>query len=164
MLAKDGIPTKEDLAQVLPSEQRLEQGPVVIAECFQRIPCDLCVRLCTRGAFRIEADINDIPRLDAERCDGCGDCIALCPGMAIFGVDMTYSAELALVSLPFEFVPRPQPGQKALGLDRAGSELGWFEVAAVKSGGESNRTYIISLKVPRELALEVRQIKAGGYR
>ncbi|NLF79957.1 MAG: 4Fe-4S binding protein [Clostridia bacterium] len=164
MLKQDGIPSKEELSRVLPSEQRLAQGPVVIAECFQRIPCDPCARRCPRGAFSIGEDINDLPRWDAELCDGCGDCIALCPGMAIFGVDMTYSKDQALVSLPFEFVPRPKPGQMALGLDRGGRELGWFEVADVKCGGEGNKTYVIALKAPRELAMELRQIKAGGYR
>ena len=96
-------------------------------------------------------------------CNGCGACIARCPGLAIFVVDMTYSDSEALVRLPFEFLPVPQAGQLAMGLNRSGKELGWFPVVKVVSGGKKNMTYTISLAVPKELAMEVRNIRVGGY-
>jgi len=107
-------------------------------------------------------DINDLPVLDAERCNGCGLCITLCPGLAIFVVDKTYSEELALVKLPYEYVPVPKQGQFAVGLDRAGRELGSFEVVKVTSGGKKNMTWIITLAVPQDLAMEVRGVRVDS--
>jgi len=159
MLINDGIPTKEDLVRVTPSEERFSKGPVAIVECFQEIPCDPCVKACRRGAILMLRDINDIPMVDAELCNGCSLCISLCPGLAIFVVDKTFSEELALVKLPFEYVPVPQAGQYATALNRAGEELGRYEVIKVTSGGKKNKTYTISLAVPKDLAMEVRDIK-----
>ena len=158
MLTCDGIPTQEDLAKVFPSEERLEQGPVAIVECFQEIPCNPCVKACRQGAIAMPGDINDLPALDAELCNGCGVCISFCPGLAIFVVDKTWSEERALVKLPYEYVPVPQVGQHVAGLDRAGRGLGRFEVVKVTTGGRKNMTRTISLAVPQSLAMEVRSI------
>jgi len=163
-LINDGIPTKEDLLSVSPSQERLEKGSVAIVECFQEIPCDPCVKACKFGAITMPGDINDLPLVDSELCNGCGLCISLCPGLAIFVVDKTWSKDLALVKLPFEYVPVPEKGQFAAGLDRAGKELGWFEVIRVTSGGKKNMTRTISLAVPQELAMDVRNIRIGGYK
>lgn len=163
-MSKDGIPTGEDLAKVTPPPERLARGPVAITECFQNIACNPCTRACPRKAISMEPDINALPHVDAEACNGCGTCIARCPGLAIFVVDMTYSEEMALVKLPFEFLPVPQEGQYVCGLDRAGEEKGWFQVVRAVSGGKTNMTWVISLAVPKELAMEVRNIRVGGYR
>lgn len=163
-LINDGIPTKEDVAGVSPSAERMAQGPVSIVECYQKIPCNPCVKACNRDAISMGNDINNLPEVDYDKCNGCGVCIALCPGLAIFVVDKSYSDEYALVKIPFEYVPVPEKGQLVCGLNRAGEELGWFEVERVISGGKKNKTYTISLKVPQDLAMEVRNIKVGGYK
>ena len=159
MLINDAIPTKDDLAQVTPSEKRFAQGPVAVVECFQEIPCDPCVNACKRGAISMPRDINDLPAVDFERCNGCGFCISACPGLAIFIVDITYSADFALVKIPYEYIPVPQIGQHVTALSRAGEELGSFEVVNLTSGGKKNMTYTISLAVPQELAMEVRDMR-----
>jgi len=104
-------------------------------------------------------DINSLPVMDADKCNGCGGCISLCPGQAIFVIDKTYSEGFSLVRLPFEYVPVPEGGQYVIGLDRAGRELGQFEVVKATSGGKKNKTYTISLAVPHGLEMEVRDIK-----
>ena len=164
MLVSNGIPTKDDLTKVTPSDERFSEGPIAVVECFQEIPCDPCVKACKRGAISMPRDINDLPKLDEKLCNGCGLCIAMCPGLAIFVVDKTYSKELALVRLPFEYVPVPEQGNYVTVLSRAGEELGSFEVKKVISGGKMNKTYTISLAVPQELAMEVRDIKVHGER
>jgi Fe-S-cluster-containing hydrogenase component 2 len=164
MLINDGIPTHEDLNIINPPPERLAAGPVVIVECFQEIPCNPCIKACRRGAITMPRDINDVPLVDFALCNGCGLCISLCPGLAIFVVDKTYSEDYALVKVPFEYVPIPKAGQYAAGLDRAGKELGFFEVVKVMSGGKKNMTYTIALAVPQELAMEVRNIRVGGYK
>ena len=164
MLINDGIPTQEDLTAICPTTERLAKGPVALVECFQEIPCNPCIKACKQGAITMPRDINDLPLVDSELCNGCGLCISRCPGLAIFVVDKTYSEDFALVKLPFEYVPIPKAGQYAAALDRAGQELGWFEVIRVISGGKKNMTYTISLAVPQELAMEVRNIQVGGYK
>ena len=159
MLLNDGIPTNDDIAKVTPSEERFSEGPVAVVECFQEIPCDPCIKACNRGAISMQRDINDLPKVDVKLCNGCGLCISMCPGLAIFVVDKTYSEKLALVRLPYEYVPVPQTGQYVTALNRAGEELGGFEVIKVISGGKKNKTYTISLAVPQALAMEARDIR-----
>lgn len=180
MLINDGVPTTEDINKITPTKARLLEGPVAIVECFQEIPCNPCVKACKRGAIGMHHDtrrfdttplvvsekawtelsqptsINDLPVVDPELCNGCGVCISFCPGLAIFVVDRTYSKELALVKLPYEYVPVPIAGQYVEGLSRAGEVLGSFEVIRVTSGGKKNMTYTVSLALPQELAMEVR--------
>ncbi len=163
MLIKDGIPSKEDIMTVAPGEERLKKGPVAIAECFQNIPCDPCAKACVKKAITIEPDINAAPKVNFDICNGCGACISVCPGLAIFTVDMTYSDNEALVRLPFEFLPVPEQGQLVCGLDRSGKELGYFKAVRVTPGRKENRTYVITLAVPKDLAMEVRNIRPGGY-
>lgn len=164
MLINDGIPTKEDILKVLPSKERLAKGPVAMIECFQKIPCNPCIKACPKEAITMGEDINNTPFLDHEKCTGCGVCVSKCPGLAIFVIDETYSEEFALVKFPFEYIPVPSEGQFACALNRAGEKVGWFEVVKVTSGGKKNRTTVISLAVPKELCMEVRNIKEGGYK
>jgi len=159
MLINDGIPTVEDLAKVAPTAERFAKGPVAIVECFQEIPCNPCVKACKRGAITMPNDINNVPIIDTELCNGCSLCVSLCPGLAIFIVDKTYSDEHALVKLPYEYVPIPKAGEYVGALNRAGEDLGKHEVVKVTSGGKKNMTYTISLAVPQELAMEVRDVR-----
>jgi Pyruvate/2-oxoacid:ferredoxin oxidoreductase delta subunit len=164
MLQETGIPTKEDVQKVTPPDARFAKGPVVIVEGFQEIPCNPCVDACKSHAITKARDINDLPRVDFDKCNGCGVCIAQCPGLAIFVVDKTYSATHAVVRIPYEFVPVPEKGQFACGLDRAGEERGWFEVVRVMSGGPKNKTTTLWLAVPQDLAMEIRSIKIGRFK
>ena len=158
-LVNDGVPADADLAIVTPTEERFSEGPVVTVECFQQIPCNPCVKACKQSAITMPHDINDLPKVDTGKCNGCSLCISKCPGLAIFVVDKTYSETHALVKLPYEYVPVPQAGQSITGLNRAGDKLGNFEVVRVTSGGKKNMTYTISLAIPHELAMEVRGVR-----
>ena len=159
MLYKTGIPTKEDILTITPTDEQFSKGPVVIVECFQEIPCNPCVDACRFGAITKPRDINDLPSIDFDKCNGCGICIKECPGLAIFVVDKTYSETHAIIRIPHEFLPVPQKGEFVTGLDRAGEEQGEFEVVKTISGGPVNKTTVVWLKVPQALAMEVRAIK-----
>lgn len=160
MLEKTGIPTDDDLEKVIPDKKRLAQGPVVIIECFQRIPCDPCAISCKLGAIKPFKDINDLPIVDFDKCTGCGICISSCPGLAIFVIDMNYSDEKSLIKLPHEMLPLPEKGEDVYALDRAGSILGKVKVVRVLK--IKNKTNIISLEVPKSMVMKVRSIKMEG--
>jgi len=157
MLERAGIATDDDLEKVIPDKKRLAKGPVVIIECFQKIPCDPCAISCKLGAIKSFKDINDLPIVDFDKCTGCGICISSCPGLAIFVIDMNYSDEKSLIKLPHEMLPLPEKGEDVYALDRVGSILGKVKVVRVLK--IKNKTNIISLEVPKSMAMKVRSIK-----
>ncbi len=160
MLERTGIPTDDDLEKVIPDKKRLAKGPVVIIECFQKIPCDPCAISCKLGAIKPFKDINDLPIVDFDECTGCGICISSCPGLAVFVIDMNYSDEKSLIKLPHEMLPLPEKGENVYALDRAGSILGKVKVIRVLK--IKNKTNIISLEVPKSMVMKVRSIKVEG--
>ena len=68
----------------MPDEERMNSGAVAIIECPEHIPCNPCQEACSRGAIQLFEKITDLPVIDFERCNGCGNCIAVCPGLAIY--------------------------------------------------------------------------------
>jgi len=157
MLIANGVPTPDDLATITPPAARLMQRACAVVECFQKIPCNPCATSCPSGAFVRDNDINELPVLDWEKCTGCGICVALCPGLAIFIVDC--SGEMATVRLPYELLPLPTAGQEVQGLGRDGAVLCDAKVLRVQNAASQDRTAIVWLEVPREFAMAVRHFK-----
>ncbi len=159
MLKKTGIPNEAERASVMPNPDRLRQGAVAIIECFQQIPCNPCATSCPRGAIQPFSDINAQPHIDHDRCNGCAICVANCPGLAIFVVDENYREGIALIKLPYEQLPLPKAGETVSALDRGGQVVGEGVVRLVQNPKAFDRTAVIHLEVPRELAQTVRNIR-----
>jgi ferredoxin len=159
-LLKDGFFDPEELKNLpgVPSKKRLIQGPVVVIECAQEIPCNPCEEACHKKAIQIGDSIIDLPILDADKCSGCGLCIASCPGQAIFVVDTTYSDTEAAIQLPYEFLPYPEEEQVVDGLNRAGEKVCSAKVLKVLNPKKFDRTAVIMIVVPKQYAMEVRNI------
>jgi NADPH-dependent 2,4-dienoyl-CoA reductase/sulfur reductase-like enzyme/Pyruvate/2-oxoacid:ferredoxin oxidoreductase delta subunit len=160
-LLETGAPAPEDVARATPPPERLARGPVAVVECFQRIPCDPCAAACKHGAIAPFADINDLPRIDHDACDGCGACISRCPGLAIVVVDES-RPDAAVVRLPCEFLPLPRPGDEVSALDREGRPVAAGRVVRVQSGRALDRTAVVWLEVPRGMGMVVRHFIAGA--
>ncbi|MGE5561071.1 MAG: 4Fe-4S binding protein [Chloroflexota bacterium] len=158
MLEQTGTPTPEDIARVTPSPERRQRGPVAVVECFQKIPCNPCYTACKTGAYRPFADINDLPTIDHERCNGCGVCVSNCPGLAIFIVDESSPNE-DIVRIPYEFLPLPQPGEIVDALSRAGEPLAAAKVVRVQNAPALDKTNVIWLSVPKGFGMSVRSMK-----
>ena len=156
-LKNNGVPTAEELKKVQPSKESLSKGPVVMMECFQNIPCDPCSACCPSGAIKLFEDINDLPEVDYKKCTGCGICISYCPGLAIFVIDINHNEHEALIKLPYELLPLPKQGQIVAGLDRAGTKVANVRVKKVLK--HKNKTNVISILVPKHLAMVIRNIK-----
>lgn len=161
MLECTGIPTQEDVEKVFPSEERLAKGPAVIVECYQNIPCNPCYTACNTGAIKEFLDINDLPNVDHELCNGCSLCVSNCPGLAIMVLDMTYSEDEALLKIPYEFLPLPVANQIVKGLDRGGNEVCEAKVVKVINSKALDKTPIVSIAVKKEFAKIVRNIGMG---
>ncbi len=140
--------------RLLPPPERLRKGPVVVIECPEEIPCNICVGACPFNAISMEK-IYSIPRVDWNKCIGCGVCVAYCPGLAIFVVDASKPGDKAYVTLPYEFLPRPRKNMVADLLGRDGRVLGKGRIVKVWS---YRKTWIVTVEVPKELAMEVRSI------
>ncbi|HHS13146.1 MAG TPA: 4Fe-4S dicluster domain-containing protein [bacterium] len=157
----DGIVTLKDIC--IPSRERLEKGGAAIIECVQKIPCNPCVDACPRQAIIIEGDINNVPRVDFGKCNGCGLCIANCPGLAIFLVDASHKKDKALLGLPYEFIPLPEEGESVILLDRAGEPVGEGIVHKVRNTKAQDRTPVIFLELDKDLLMTVRFFRRKSH-
>jgi Fe-S-cluster-containing hydrogenase component 2 len=140
------------------STERRKKGAHVVIECPEKIPCDPCVDACPNDAITMPGSIIELPEIDYEKCTGCLLCIPKCPGLAIFVVDET-PEDHAIVYIPYEFLPRPKKGGKAIGLDREGNERCEVEILKVIDAQKFDRCAIVGFSVPKELAQEIRAIK-----
>ncbi|MBU7013261.1 MAG: 4Fe-4S dicluster domain-containing protein [Theionarchaea archaeon] len=132
------------------------KGKIAIVECVEDIPCDPCVTACPSDAL-VKDSLVGRPQLIVEKCGGCGACIAECPGLAVFVVDFDYSQDKALVMLPYEFIPLPEKGERVDLLDREGTPCGKGEIERVRV--HKNKTAVLSVLVPRDLAMKVRNVR-----
>lgn len=162
MLKAAGVAQKNDWQAKLPAEHRRAAGPYVVIECYQEIPCNPCEAACPQKAVAIGADINTIPCVDYELCNGCGNCVARCPGLAIFVVDETFAPGYGKLLIPWEYLPVPAKGDLVAGVGRDGQILCSVEVLEVRAGKRQDRTAVIGLKVPLEFVNLVRGIRLGG--
>ena len=148
----------QQIEGAFPSEERLARGPAAIIECFQRIPCNPCFADCKRKAIKEFDDINDLPVIDHDICNGCGMCIAKCPGLAIMVVDTQYSADEALMKIPYEFIPLPEKGEVVNGLDRDGKYVCDVTVKDILDSKVLDKTPIVSFAVHKKYLKIVRNI------
>lgn len=160
-LLKCGYISLEELKDKpgIPSEARMNRGPVAVIECIQCIPCNPCEGACPKGAITVGENITSLPALDEEKCIGCGLCVARCPGLAIFIVDKSYSVSEAAIEFPFEYSGLPEPGDKVAAVDRNGRPVCEGTVISVRNSAANDRTPVIKIAVPKEYADEVRSIK-----
>lgn len=160
-LFEKGIMTVELLKEkgAYPSETRMKKGPVAVCECVEQIPCNPCETACRFAAIRIGENISDTPKLQEDKCTGCGMCVAACPGLAIFVVDKSYSDEVGSVSFPYEYLPLPEVGAAADAVDRSGQTICVGAIKKVLTTKKSDRTTVITVEVPLAFVDVVRGIK-----
>jgi Fe-S-cluster-containing hydrogenase component 2 len=142
-----------------PSRERLDKGKVAVIECIQDIPCNPCELVCPKGAIVIGKPITNLPVFKGDLCDGCGKCIAICPGLAIFIVDNTYSGEVSSISIPYEMLPIPEKGQIIDAIDRNGKVVCEGTVIRVQNPKSFDRTAVITFTVPKQYSELVRNIR-----
>lgn len=135
-----------------PTKKQLKKG-VAIIECVQKIPCNPCVSVCPTQSITMK-DINDTPHINYETCTGCGLCVGICPGLAIFLVKIVDGT--AHVTLPYEFLPIPKTGELVKVVNREGEVIGTGTILRTRT---TKNTTIVTVEVPEKLAMDVRHIK-----
>ena len=160
-VAYTGVHCEEELraSPGYPDLERLQDGGVAVIECVQDIPCNPCELACRQGAIRVGVPITNLPSLDVESCSGCGLCIAACPGLAVFVVDMNFSDTETLVTFPYEFEPLPKVGDLVEAVDRGGEPVSSARVTRVQNPPAFNRTAVVTIAVPKAHGMVVRSIR-----
>jgi bacterioferritin-associated ferredoxin len=91
---------------------------------------------------------------------GCGKCIAICPGLAITLVDFRKDLGFPIVTLPYEVKNfKIEKGDKIICDDINGNYLGKYEVIEIVDIKSNNRTQLIKVKVPEDIAKKVVSFK-----
>ncbi|MGL6200805.1 MAG: (2Fe-2S)-binding protein [Lachnospiraceae bacterium] len=159
-LANIGYMDIEELksATGYPTEERMKKGPVAIAECIQEIPCNPCEGACKFGAISVGTPITTLPAVNFESCTGCAQCVARCPGLAIFIVDKSYSDTMGKVTFPHEYLPLPEKGQIIKAVDRSGHEICDCMVVKVLNPKGFDKTPVVTIEVPIEFVEHARGI------
>ncbi len=142
---------------------QVETGIVPVIHCTQEIPCDPCAALCEHGLIYIDTrDIRAVPTFigDSASCKGCKRCVAGCPGLAITLVNYRRNSDYPVVSIPYEFT-REMLNEKdrVTVLGTEGQALGEAEILTVSGIRSSDRTLIVQVQVPKEIARRVAGIR-----
>ena len=154
-LLKHGYVAEEEIEAYPGVTHKKGIHPVI--ECTQNIPCNPCQDACKFGCIKIGDNITALPVVDDQKdCKNCGLCVASCSGQAIFLVDEDYDSEHATVTLPYEFFPLPKAGDTGKGLNRAGEVVCNAEVLNVKTSEAFDKTVLLTIKVPKDMAMKAR--------
>ncbi|MGN0728699.1 FAD-dependent oxidoreductase [Treponema sp.] len=160
VLLTKGYLTDEEISS-FPGVTR-QKGIHPVIECTQNIPCNPCQEACKKNCIKIGACITSLPQVENPcSCTGCGMCVASCSGQAIFLVDEDFEPDFASITLPYEFLPLPQKGEKGFGLSRSGEKICSAEVVEVRTSPAFDHTSLLTIKVPKEFSMRARFYKAN---
>ncbi len=132
-----------------------------VIECTQNIPCNPCQDACKKGCISIGDNITSLPiSVEGSECINCGMCVASCSGQAIFLVAEDTEPGFGEVTIPYEFLPLPEKGDKGYGLSRSGQKLCDVEITNVRTSKAFDGTNLVTMKVPMEYIDKARFYKA----
>ena len=167
---EEGIAISENLLEKgFVSDDEIERYPGVthkkgihpVIECTQNIPCNPCQDACKFGCISIGDNITSLPVVtEGSQCTGCGMCVASCSGQAIFLVEEDVEPGYGEVTMPYEFLPLPEKGDKGIALGRDGKEVCEAEVTKIRSAKAFDHTNLLTIKVPNEKLMQARFFKS----
>ena len=139
-----------------------QEGIHPVIECTQNIPCNPCQDACPKGCICIGKNITSLPVVSKEhKCIGCGMCVASCSGQAIFLVEENVEPGYGEVTMPYEFLPLPEVGDKGVALGRDGQKVCEAEVTKVRKSPAFDYTNLLPIKVPNDMVMKARFYTVG---
>ena len=157
-LLKKGYIAQDEVARFPGVIHKKGLHPVI--ECTQNIPCNPCQDACKFECIHIGDKLTSLPMVNEKAdCTGCGMCVAACSGQAIFLVNQDFDEEYATVTLPYEFLPLPEKEEKGMALDRSGKVVCTAEVLDIKTSKAFDKTNLLTIKVPKNMAMSARFYK-----
>ena len=141
-ISKDYVDSQQRPVRLLdkpamPSGERKAKG-FVIADCLYGFACNPCSFSCKQGAIT-KSSTSVTPVIDYDKCIGCMECVAQCPGLAIFG----YRPDRGQLFLPLEF-NLPAGAKEVFLVDDNGKKVGEGEIERVIP--KPNKTNIAVVK------------------
>ena len=142
-ISKDYIDSQQRPVRLLdeprmPSPERRTAKGFVIADCLYGFACNPCSFSCKQGAIT-KSSTSVTPKIDYDKCIGCMECVAQCPGLAIFG----YRQDRNQLFLPVEF-NLPEDAKEVFLVDDNGAKVGVGEIERVMR--KPNKTNIAVVK------------------
>jgi len=156
-VSKEYIDSQQKPARVLqepriPSPERMAQKGFVVADCLYGFACNPCSFSCKQGAIT-KSSTSVTPVIDYDKCIGCMECVAQCPGLAIFG----YRPEKNLLYFPLEFT-LPEGSREVFLVDDDGKKVGEGVIERVLP--KPGKTHIAVVKAAR---LDGKLLDARGF-
>ena len=134
----------------LPAKERMMAKPFVQADCLYGFACNPCSFSCPQGAIT-KPTTSSTPTVDYHKCIGCMQCVAKCPGLAIFGYDLLKQ----VCFLPFEY--EAAEGAAVYLVDNNGKKLG--EGVIEKILKKDNKTNIARVKTNDVIGEAMTEVK-----
>lgn len=147
MLKITGVAPKELVKTRFPNDDHILR-PKAVTECYEEIPCNPCSTSCPFDAIHIGDDINTPPKVDFDKCTGCGICVYNCPGLAIFTIQELENH--LRYKIPYEFLPLPKPGDLWKGVNRSGEVICNVVIEKVTQNVRQDKTALIQVLVDKE--------------
>jgi glycine/D-amino acid oxidase-like deaminating enzyme/thioredoxin reductase/Fe-S-cluster-containing hydrogenase component 2/bacterioferritin-associated ferredoxin len=133
-------PTKVIDEPFKPNEDRIKLRAFPRLECLYGFACNPCQFNCKYGAIT-KTSTSSVPMIDYEKCIGCMDCVSHCPGLAIFGYNVTKKQ----VFLPFEYEIKDNE-KEAILVDNNGKEVARGEIIRTKTNERKTSVATIEVK------------------
>lgn len=144
-------------------QDEVTTGVVPVIHCTQEIPCNPCSALCPHGLIYVDnRDIRQIPSFlgNSYCCEVCERCVVGCPGLAITLVDHRGNPEMPIVSIPYEFTRDSLKEKDVVTvIDTEGTTLGEMEVISVHAIPTSDRTLVVQVRAPKNVASKIAGIR-----
>ena len=150
-ISKDYIDSQQRPVRILeeprkPSPERMAAKGFVIADCLYGFACNPCSFACKQGAIT-KSSTSVTPVIDYDKCIGCMECVAGCPGLAIFG----YRPDRNQVFLPLEF-NLPEGAKEVFLVDDNGRKVGEGEIERIiRKPGKTHIAVVKAVSLEGEL-------------
>ena len=134
----------------LPAKERMMAKPFVQTDCLYGFACNPCSFSCPQGAIS-KPTTSSTPTVDYDKCIGCMQCVAKCPGLAIFGYDLLKQ----VCFLPFEY--EANEGAEVYLVDNNGKKLGEGVIEKIQK--KDNKTNIARVKANDVIGEAMTEVK-----